>query len=1108
MTNRRRTGGRMLTRILLTLSFVALLLPSLSTVISAASADDVTPDQQNEQRAVPASNPNDVPTVPADDPADIVEQPTQPVEEPTDAPETPLPTTEPDALAPTTAVEPDLVETGSVESALLECPPEVSLPDALEGQLSSCSLAAGEMKFSLNSVDGYVGTETGNSVSFGSVSPGSITIAVESPLPATTAVWCYGNTALGNTKPYARYLIDGSYTGMDLLPGETIHCDWYIPATPEATDVGTNVVIIRKANCPEGYDASTPDMYDLAANCHDVSATVGFSVFEAGGGWDGGVKTTPGVVVNQVTFDDVPTVPLWLYEEVPDGYETPVAYCGVEDQLGNDVTPTTLLTYNAGHWDLPVVAGDQVIQCDVFNIPTHDGGSVTVYKWDCVPGTEYGMSDPDYYPTQCDTEHLNIPITLTDDDGDHATTTQANGTQWDDVVVSGGGSFTITEELPDGYGDPVVYCQTLDDDSGSLTTSTGGTISITPASADFDYQCNWYNIPHEGHVVVIIDKYECPRDIEIGHDDTWFGTNCTTPMDDVDFTMTSVDDSSTQSTVSGQTQWDDVTPGSISITETIPEGYHPQPWVVCTFHPNDPELLILAEDFNVVNNTATLSAPHGGVVHCDWYNWYVGPGDLTVYKWTCPEGFDLWAWNADPTSECIQSTDGVTFILHQPADVDLQSDTGDSIPGAVRFGALPPGEYMLDEVVPEGIGEIFVWDCTGMSAGSVVATPLNLGPAFPITISSGDDIVCNWYNVPTPHNGWLTVIKYECTTPTYVSDIDCQIYEEGKTFDLQVWDGSVWVPNGSGTTDVSGTYTWMNLDPGNYKVVEREGTACHVEGNPVDGSGNLTVDDGRQTIVKVYNCGAKPTVQKPPAKYPNTGAEPQTNEQRLPGIEALGLATVVAGTVSRRRMIAAALGGAVTLGIGSKLAAQGTPAPIELYEQLTGTPSTDCLFPATPEGSDAATPEVCPRGAVPTAIRISKINVDAEIEVLEIVDGAMQQPTGEAKVAWYKDTARLGETGNVLLAGHLNWWGFPEAVFFALGTLAEGDAVELEAEDGSLYTYVVTWKEDFPSDDEPPADALGPTDNEAITMITCGGEWVTERSEYDHRTIVRAERST
>lgn len=86
----------------------------------------------------------------------------------------------------------------------------------------------------------------------------------------------------------------------------------------------------------------------------------------------------------------------------------------------------------------------------------------------------------------------------------------------------------------------------------------------------------------------------------------------------------------------------------------------------------------------------------------------------------------------------------------------------------------------------------------------------------------------------------------------------------------------------------------------------------------------------------------------------------------------------------------------------------------------------------------------------------------------------------------------------------MNWWDNPEGIFFRLESLQEGDVVEIDGDNGGTYLYQVQWMQNFPSNEEPPDEALGLTEGAAITLITCGGEWSSERSEYDHRTLVRA----
>ena len=147
-------------------------------------------------------------------------------------------------------------------------------------------------------------------------------------------------------------------------------------------------------------------------------------------------------------------------------------------------------------------------------------------------------------------------------------------------------------------------------------------------------------------------------------------------------------------------------------------------------------------------------------------------------------------------------------------------------------------------------------------------------------------------------------------------------------------------------------------------------------------------------------------------------------------------------SMTRRRfaaLLALPLGGAAL--ISSGILAQGDQVIEPIGEGTpAGTPTSLCL-PLVEGGATPVDGSDCLRGAVPATLRIAAIGVEAPVEILETVGGVMQQPSDEAHVAWYKETARLGETGNVLIAGHLNWWGVPEAVFFNRGTLAAGDAV-------------------------------------------------------------------
>src|SRR5690242_10086048 len=65
-------------------------------------------------------------------------------------------------------------------------------------------------------------------------------------------------------------------------------------------------------------------------------------------------------------------------------------------------------------------------------------------------------------------------------------------------------------------------------------------------------------------------------------------------------------------------------------------------------------------------------------------------------------------------------------------------------------------------------------------------------------------------------------------------------------------------------------------------------------------------------------------------------------------------------------------------------------------------------------------------GVIPIAIKIPDAKVDAQVEQQEIIDGVMQNPSGPFVVSWYRETGRPGESNNIVMAGHLDYWDVGE----------------------------------------------------------------------------------
>jgi LPXTG-site transpeptidase (sortase) family protein len=201
-------------------------------------------------------------------------------------------------------------------------------------------------------------------------------------------------------------------------------------------------------------------------------------------------------------------------------------------------------------------------------------------------------------------------------------------------------------------------------------------------------------------------------------------------------------------------------------------------------------------------------------------------------------------------------------------------------------------------------------------------------------------------------------------------------------------------------------------------------------------------------------------------------------------------------------MGAAALGKAATIAAPIDQAADPTPDPWDdgACDDVTPAATLDAE-----QGSDAA-PGGTPEAAAvipPVQILIPSIAVDAKVEVLEIVGDALQDPSNGDDVAWYKETGRAGQQGNAVFAGHLNWYGQPEAVFFAIDQLKEGDEIVVRDQGCGEFTYLVEWAELVQVKDADMGEITGPSDDRMITLITCGGTWDPGISEYLQRTVVR-----
>ncbi len=155
--------------------------------------------------------------------------------------------------------------------------------------------------------------------------------------------------------------------------------------------------------------------------------------------------------------------------------------------------------------------------------------------------------------------------------------------------------------------------------------------------------------------------------------------------------------------------------------------------------------------------------------------------------------------------------------------------------------------------------------------------------------------------------------------------------------------------------------------------------------------------------------------------------------------------------------------------------------------------------------------------------RIPRIGVDAAIGTRTVgLDGNMGIPEGPADVVWY-DFSQWpnyggfpGKDQNAVFAAHVDFAAVvPYAqvnyrgpgAFRDLRLLARGDVIEVTM-DGQTSRYNVLWVRNYSADESDWARLFGSkVEGDAITLITCGGNFNFTTREYEERTIVRALRS-
>jgi LPXTG-site transpeptidase (sortase) family protein len=157
-----------------------------------------------------------------------------------------------------------------------------------------------------------------------------------------------------------------------------------------------------------------------------------------------------------------------------------------------------------------------------------------------------------------------------------------------------------------------------------------------------------------------------------------------------------------------------------------------------------------------------------------------------------------------------------------------------------------------------------------------------------------------------------------------------------------------------------------------------------------------------------------------------------------------------------------------------------------------------------PSPTCTSTPTPTPTPGLPVLLEIPSLGIERAIVPVGTVAG-QQGPEWDADklfatssrrdlVGHLEGSARPGQAGNVVLIGHnynrglYNWLG----VFYALQTIEQDAVVRIVNENDEVLTYQVDsvdkvpWRSASP-DALPHIIYLSPTQDETLTMVTCGG---------------------
>lgn len=186
---------------------------------------------------------------------------------------------------------------------------------------------------------------------------------------------------------------------------------------------------------------------------------------------------------------------------------------------------------------------------------------------------------------------------------------------------------------------------------------------------------------------------------------------------------------------------------------------------------------------------------------------------------------------------------------------------------------------------------------------------------------------------------------------------------------------------------------------------------------------------------------------------------------------------------------------------------------------LIGSRSVASLTHSTPfskgvKGSQVAATAVSPGQALqsidpgPKRLTIPMINLSASVVPIDLQpDGSLAAPENFSLVGWYTGGTTPGQPGPSVIVGHVDSHLGP-AVFFRLHELVPGQSILIETVNDTFLTFIVERIEQHHKGRFPTAEVYGSTNQRALRLITCGGEFDRAAGSYRDNIVVFASLAT